>query len=269
MAKLPQHYADQPELVAAIVEARQVQMETEDTSFAIEWLMEHHAITLASATKALTDETFRHPALYPEGHPGLEALKAENRARHRRSYNRQKLRPQVIERDDSRCQNCNKRVWGRNAQLDHKDPEGPESLDNLILLCQSCNLVKGRRSWGEFQEAEREWREQVTASQNARPDIVCKQTGLSIKGRTWKESGCTNPSWCLREEACTPNMNRFYDCPCHHYGCYPDCTGCGMCGHDEITEPSDLICDIGEPCESPSRCWKGHACIKHSSPSCI
>ena len=197
MAKLPQHYADQPELVAAIIDARRVQMETEDTSFAIEWLMEHHAMTLASATKALTDETFRHPALYPEGHPGLEALNAENRAKHRRSYNRQKLRPQVIERDGSRCQNCNKRVWGRDAQLDHKDPEGPETLDNLVLLCQRCNTIKGRRAWDEFQEAQHEWQKQLQARQNTRPDIICKQTGLSIRGRTWKESGCVSPDFCL------------------------------------------------------------------------
>ena len=40
MATIPERYADQPELVAAIIEARSVQMETEDTAFAIEWLLE-------------------------------------------------------------------------------------------------------------------------------------------------------------------------------------------------------------------------------------
>ena len=41
MNTLPDRYAEQPELVAAVLEARTVQMETEDTAFALEWLMEH------------------------------------------------------------------------------------------------------------------------------------------------------------------------------------------------------------------------------------
>ena len=65
MAEIPQRYADQPQMVAAIIEARTVQMKTEDTSFAIEWLMEHYPMSV------LEDETFQYAALYPEGHPGL------------------------------------------------------------------------------------------------------------------------------------------------------------------------------------------------------
>ena len=42
MAKIPEQYADQPEIVNAIIEARRVQIETEDTSLAIEWLMGHY-----------------------------------------------------------------------------------------------------------------------------------------------------------------------------------------------------------------------------------
>ena len=129
MATIPERYADQPELVAAIIEARSVQMETEDTAFAIEWLLEHVAMSIESATRALGDETFRYPALYPEGHPGLEAMRAEQRVKGRRAYRLAKLRPVIIDRDDGRCQACGKRVEGRDATLDHKDPEGPETLD--------------------------------------------------------------------------------------------------------------------------------------------
>ena len=75
VAQIPERYADQPELVAAIIEARTVQMETEDTAFAIEWLLEHAAMSVESATRALGDETFRYPALYPEGHPGLHPFR--------------------------------------------------------------------------------------------------------------------------------------------------------------------------------------------------
>ena len=266
MAKIPERYADQPELVAAVIEARTVQMETEDTAFAIEWLQEHQAMSIESAARVLEDKTFRYPALYPEGHPGLEAMRAEQRAKGRRAYRLTKLRPTIIDRDDGRCQACGKRVEGGDATLDHKDPEGPETLENIHLLCKSCNTLKGKRTWGEFKKAEKEWRAQVESRQATRPDIICKQTGLSIKGRTWKESGCTNPGMCMAVNECMPNMDRFTDCPCHHYGCYPDCTGCDMCGHNEKTEPPDLICDIGEPCDEPSRCWNDHACRKTVVP---
>ena len=125
-------------------------METEDTAFALQWLTAHYPMSLMSAEKVLQDQTFRYPSLYPAGHPGLEALLAEQRAKGRRSYQLSKLRPQVIDRDDSRCQSCNKRVTGRDAALDHKDPEGPVSLDNIHLLCRRCNTVKGSRTWEEF-----------------------------------------------------------------------------------------------------------------------
>ena len=122
------------ELVDAVLEARKVQMDTEDTGFAIEWLMETSAMSLESATRALEDETFRYAALYPARHPGLEAMQAEHRAKGRRSYSMKKLRPQIIDRDQGRCQGCDKRVIGRDATVDHKDPDGLETLDNLHLL---------------------------------------------------------------------------------------------------------------------------------------
>ena len=95
MAEIPQRYTDQPEMVAAIIEARRVQMETEDTAFAIEWLMEHYPMSLQSATRVIEDETFQYVALYPEGHPGLEAIRAEQRAKGRRSYNLKNSAPRL------------------------------------------------------------------------------------------------------------------------------------------------------------------------------
>ena len=110
MAKIPERYADQPELVAAVIEARTVQMETEDTAVALEWLLENHSMSIESATRVLEDKTFQYPALYPDGHPGLEAMRAEQRAKGRRAYRLAKLRPAIIDRDDGRCQACGKSV---------------------------------------------------------------------------------------------------------------------------------------------------------------
>ena len=203
MAQIPQQYADQPELVVAVIDARRIQMETEDTAFAIEWLMEHHSsFSVDSARRALEDQTFRYVALYPEGHSGLEAMRAEQRAKGRRAYRLKKLRPQVIDRDDSRFQNCNKRVEGRDASLDHKDPEGPETLENIHLLCRKCNTTKGKRSWDEFKKEQEEREVQIEKRQLNRPDFICKQTGLSVRGRSWKEAGCLSPDMCAEMKAC-------------------------------------------------------------------
>ena len=203
MAQIPQQYANQPALVAAVIDARRVQMETEDNASAIEWLMEHHSsFSLDSAKRVLEDETFRYVALYPEGHPGLEAMRAELRANGRRAYRLKKLRPQVIDRDDSRCQNCNKRVEGRDASLDHKDPEGPETLENIHLLCRKCNTLKGKRSWDEFRKDQEEWEVRIKERQLNRPDFICKQTSLSVRGRSWKEAGCLSPDMCSVMKEC-------------------------------------------------------------------
>ncbi len=65
--QVPARYVNEPTLVAAVIDARPVQMETEDTAFAIEWLMEHYPMSLTSAERVLQDETFQYASLYPEG----------------------------------------------------------------------------------------------------------------------------------------------------------------------------------------------------------
>ena len=274
MAKIPVHYADKPELVAALIEARIVQMKTEDTVFAIEWLMEHYPMSVSAAERVLEDETFQYVALYPEGHPGLDAIRAEQRAKGRRSYGLKKLRPQIIERDDSRCQNCNERVKGRNATIDHKDPEGPETLENLLLLCRKCNTLKGKRTWEDFQKATAEWRESVERSQRDRPDFICFNTGLSVKGRSWKEAGCESPSLCLIGQGC---MAGFNSCPCLYWGCPPDCGGCGKCvahnDKDKGVHPYRILCPVvsenrsefgwdWDECDRVAECREIQACVK-------
>ena len=114
----------------------------------------------------------------------------------------QKLRLQITDRDDSHCQIYNKRVPGRHASIDHRDPGGPAILENVHLLCLACNTLKGKRTCDEIKQANQEWRAALERKQNARPDIVCKQTGSSIKGRIWKESGCSTPDLCPHVGKC-------------------------------------------------------------------
>ena len=261
MPKLPERFANNPALVAAVVEARQVELDTRDPAFAIEWLLEHSDMSVDSATRAIQDQTFRYPALYPAGHPGLDALMAEQRARSRRAYRLKKLRATVIDRDDGRCQGCHRRVEGRNATIDHKNPEGPETLDNLHLLCQSCNAIKGKHSWEDFQPHIA----QLVEKQNTRPDFICKNTGLSVRGRTWREAGCNSPSACLGEGECI-DLDAVMICPCHHYGCPPDCPGCSFCEHDRDSAPPTIICGYFDtpfaPCVTPSDCRDARGCVR-------
>ena len=56
-----------------------------------------------------------------------------------------KLRKEVFERDEYRCQHCGD--W-HDLCIDHIYPEskgGPTKLDNLQTLCQKCNTIKGAR----------------------------------------------------------------------------------------------------------------------------
>ena len=78
----------------------------------------------------------------------------------------QRVRAVVYERDGHVCMKCGKYIRKDNYHVDHIRPiskGGAEySLENLQLLCQSCNLTKqgkwtrkdGGVSEKEFQESE-------------------------------------------------------------------------------------------------------------------
>ena len=152
MAKLPKQYRNQPELVQAVIEARRIQMTTNDDQAAITWLTEHYpTMSTASATRAIEHLTFQYVAMYPDGHPRIEELNAELRERTRRSKIRQGMRLQVVERDGNQCRHCSKPVTGHNSVLDPKDPEKGHNVENLHLLCNRCHLLKEDMSWGQFQ----------------------------------------------------------------------------------------------------------------------
>jgi hypothetical protein len=55
------------------------------------------------------------------------------------------IRNAVLARDENRCRLCGR---GDNLHIDHVLPYskgGPSSIENLQVLCQTCNLRKGAR----------------------------------------------------------------------------------------------------------------------------
>lgn len=101
-----------------------------------EWLERHRPDrrrTSSSAPKVSTETTTEtEAATGPEGERTLSA----------------RLRRAVWARDGGRCQNCGSRFA---VQIDHIHPismGGGHGLDNLRLLCRSCNLAAGIRQFG-------------------------------------------------------------------------------------------------------------------------
>lgn len=170
-----------------------------------------------SANRILDYQTFKYIDCIPKEHPlWREQRQLEDLAINRRAEAR-KIRPYLMERSGSRCEWCGNSVSGRDATVDHIDPEGGNEPENLALLCRSCNSRKSRGSLERLQGIE--------------------------------ESHARRAEW-----------DRQMNCPCHHYGCFPDCTGCQMCGHDENTSPPRLVCDVGQDCATPAECWSIHSC---------
>jgi 5-methylcytosine-specific restriction endonuclease McrA len=77
--------------------------------------------------------------------------------RHRQSrsselYRMPTLRSEIRERDGDYCRYCGTEVgWGNRrgtagATYDHVDPNGPNTLDNVVVACRGCNASKGGRS---------------------------------------------------------------------------------------------------------------------------
>ena len=202
MPKAPNHIT--PELAQAVLDARKIQMETGDNSQAAAYLLEQWRTSEDSARKCIEGETFGYEAIFPEGHPLLEEIRVETRLRRRRYVALSKLRPIILERDEGRRQNpsCGKQVTGRDAVLTCIDPEGEILPDNITLLCRRCNTERRSQGQEKSESTQKSFWERVKEKQDNRPDIICQRSGLSIKGRTWEESGCLTPSFCLLDEEC-------------------------------------------------------------------
>ena len=147
-----------------------------------------------SAHRILDYETFRYINCIPEQHPLWREMRTKEDADNKRRSEARKHKPVLLARNNGRCEWCGKEVEGRNATIDHIDPEGGNEPENLALLCRRCN---SRKSAGTLDRLER------------------------------------------IDEANTRNaaLNRSMECPCHHYGCPPDCPGCDFVSMTGIAHP--------------------------------
>ena len=127
-----------------VLKGRTILLETGNMELALSALA--GVMSRENAHTVLEYKTFRYTPMIPEGHPLKAELRAEDAAREKRLYYTKKHRSFIIERDGGRCKHCNEEVNGRNATLDHIDPDGPSKPDNLQLLCRSCNARKNRLS---------------------------------------------------------------------------------------------------------------------------
>ena len=223
------------EVADTVLKARCLLEETGNPAVAAALLTD--MMSLDSAEKCLDYRTFRYVAMIPEGHPIKAELRAKAAANQRRLYHTRKHRAAVIERDGGRCQRCGKEVSGRNATLDHIDPNGPNELANLRVYCRSCNSSKNRLS-----------DEQVSLRDERRA--------------AWQQE--------------MAEWEEFYDCPCIYQGCDPDCLGCGTCQEHNQDEsgnhPGSIICRVvtginseygfdWSPCEIESKCRQAKRCL--------
>lgn len=131
-----------------------------------------------------------------------QVVKTESREKRRKAlYNSVEGR-EVLEavkrRDGSHCRYCwtevrwNDRKSSSAATVDHLDPDGPNSVDNCVVACRSCNSAKGERTpeeagmqvkqpyWGDTQDLAGSGREQ---SANGRGLVRAGGTGRVGSGR--------------------------------------------------------------------------------------
>ena len=180
-----------------VLNARTILYETDNLAAAITALKE--VMTESSARKALLYKTFRYTTMIPEGHPLKAELRAEDAAKQKRLYYTKKHRSYIIERDGGQCRHCHEKVSGRNATLDHIDPDGPSEPENLQLLCRSCNSRKNRHTNQKTKE--------ILAGQQKR------------EGDRWKVQ---EPVWTMIENAQTCNeleaaQNKYMELPSNYW----------------------------------------------------
>jgi len=79
-------------------------------------------------------------------------LNAGRKKRSRDLYEDQSLTRTVRERDGNRCRYCGNPVNWKDRKgsgggtYDHVDPEGTNSVENIVVACRGCNSGKGRRT---------------------------------------------------------------------------------------------------------------------------
>ena len=73
-----------------------------------------------------------------------------SQSKSRNSHQKRELKMRIASKKGEKCQNCDKRMPWRVLTLDHiipLDAGGSWSIDNLQLLCYSCNQEKGNSTF--------------------------------------------------------------------------------------------------------------------------
>ena len=91
---------------------------------------------------------------WAEKNPSKVEVKNERKKNARRQalYRDNDLKEQIRARDGDGCRYCGIRVrWGKgqapdSGTYDHVDPDGPNSLGNLVIACVACNSRKCDRT---------------------------------------------------------------------------------------------------------------------------
>ncbi|NPV80817.1 MAG: hypothetical protein HPY52_11160 [Firmicutes bacterium] len=77
---------------------------------------------------------------------------ASQKKRHRELYANKPLTQAIRERDQNRCRYCGRLVDWKDrkspagATYDYIDPNGPTTIENVVVACRACNAGKGRRT---------------------------------------------------------------------------------------------------------------------------
>lgn len=207
------------EKASVVVEARRLDT-TDGRAIALQYLAEHgmggHASNgYASAHRILDYLTFRYVDCVPREHPLWRKWRADEDAAIKRRLESRQHKPALMERSGGKCEWCGRDVEGSRATVDHIDPEGGSGLDNLALLCRSCNSRKSNGSLDRLQSIETAYlrRQQLN-------EAMAIEIGFSSYAA----------------------MRRADDCPCSLHGCPPWCTGCEMCGHTGLPHIEETRC---------------------------
>jgi len=91
---------------------------------------------------------------WDERQPSKEDVQTARKANARRQqlFRSPQLKIDIRERDNDECRYCGRAVrWAdrrgdSGGTFDHVDPDGPNTLENLVVCCRGCNTRKGHRT---------------------------------------------------------------------------------------------------------------------------
>ena len=149
---------------SVIVNARRIDI-TNGRDAALDYLKAHsmgghESGEHQSARRILDYATFRYIDGIPKELPlWREQRRLEDAAIARRKLARQ-FRSQLLEQSRGKCEWCGRPVSGSNATVDHVDPDAGNEIENLAILCRSCNARKksgGLDRLAGIDAAHKEW----------------------------------------------------------------------------------------------------------------